>query len=105
EKNVVKQIDVAMEEADVLMLVMDGKQPVRQLSPEVLKKFRTVKKPLILAVNKLDSPKTREVTMESFKALGIKKIFAVSAISGTGLGDMLDEVSASVENREGDAER
>ncbi len=100
EKNVSKQIEVALFEADALLLVLDGKQEVRQLDHTILKKFRNSKKPVILAVNKLDSPKTREITLEKFKALGIKKLFAVSAVSGLGVGDLLDEVGETLKDKQ-----
>lgn len=104
EENVGKQIETALEQAELLLLVLDGKLPVRQLSPDVLKKFRNSKKPVILAVNKLDSPKTREATLEEFKSLGIKKLFAVSAVSGLGVGDLLDELAEAVKSSEPEEE-
>src|SRR3989344_3390259 len=59
EENVQKQIDVALKEADIIIMVVDGKQPVAALEKKVLLKFRKIKKPKILAVNKADSPEKR----------------------------------------------
>ncbi len=98
ELNVRKQIEVAMEEADVIILVMDGKQNRNVMDESVLKSFRRIKKPLILCVNKLDSPRQREAKLEEFKSFGIKKLFGVSAISGAGTGDMLDYIAEVVKN-------
>ncbi len=95
-QNVTKQIEVAMQQADALLLVLDGKLPARQLPQTTLKNFRSIKKPLLLVVNKLDSPKTREASLEDFKALGIKNIFGVSAISGLGTGDLLDAIASTI---------
>src|SRR3989344_3711809 len=92
EENVQKQIDVALKEADVIVMVVDGKQPPAALSAEVLKKFRKVKTPKILAVNKADSPVKRNLQAAEFMRLGIKPSFPVSALTGSGLGDMLEEI-------------
>lgn len=96
EHNVNKQIDVALEEADVVILVVDGKLNRNSVEQVTLQKFRKIKKPVILAVNKLESPKTREEKLAEFQSLGIKPMFGVSATSGVGLGDMLDEIANTV---------
>ncbi len=90
EKNVNKQIEVAIEEADALLLLVDGKEPVSTLPQKVLLKFRKLKKPIALGVNKLDSPKNLETKMGEFARLGIKPAFAISSITGRGIGDLLD---------------
>lgn len=92
EKNVVKQIEIALQEADVVIFVVDGKELRASLPQTTLKKFRTIKKPLMLCVNKMDSPTKREERLAEFSSLGIKPIFPVSSISGRGIGDMLDHV-------------
>ena len=93
EQNVQKQIDVALIEADVIILVVDGKQPVSALEQKTLLKFRKIKKTKILAVNKTDSAKKREAMAAQFKKFGIKPYFAVSAITGAGIGDMLEHIT------------
>jgi GTP-binding protein len=92
EMSLQKQIEVALAEADVIVLVADGKQPSGAVEEAVLKKFRRSKKPLLLAVNKLDSPKTQEITALEFRRLGIQPSFGVSALTGRGIGDMLDYI-------------
>jgi GTP-binding protein len=91
EENIQKQIEVAVKEAQVLIMVADGKQPARALDASVLKHFRKTDKPIILAVNKLDSPKF-ETALAEFQVLGIKPLVAVSAVTGRGIGDLLDLV-------------
>src|SRR5689334_1233650 len=59
ETNVQKQIEAAVKEADVIVMVVDAKQPPI-IDQRVLKSFRSLKKPKILAINKVDSPKVRE---------------------------------------------
>lgn len=85
-----EQIDIALSQADAVLWVVDGKNIAGAVPQQVRQKFRKLKKPVILCVNKLDSPKTREPQTQAFKSLGIKKTFGVSALSGAGLGDMLD---------------
>ena len=93
EHNVARQIDIALEEADVIIFVVDGRLNRLSVEQAILKKFRKVKKPLILAVNKLDSPKNKEEKLAEFLSLGIKPMFPISALSGAGVGDMLDAVA------------
>lgn len=92
ETNVQKQIDVAVKEADILLLVVDGKQPPASLDRQTLLKFRGLKKPTLLVINKTDSVKTVENKLAEFSRLGIKNKFAVSAVTGGGIGDLLDTV-------------
>ncbi len=93
ETNIAKQVDIALDEAGVIILVVDGKQPHFSLKQNLLNKFRKTKKKVILAINKIDSPVNTEVQTADFQALGIKPMFAISSVTGRGIGDMLDEVS------------
>ncbi|HVY67483.1 MAG TPA: ribosome biogenesis GTPase Der [Patescibacteria group bacterium] len=96
ELSLQKQIDVALQEADLVLWVVDGKAPRQAVSRAAVQKFRKMKKPVLLAVNKLDSAKTREAALADFRSLGMKRSFAVSAISGLGIGDLLDETAAAL---------
>lgn len=87
-----KQIDIAVKEAAVIVLVVDGKLNKLSVDRATLKKFRNTKKPILLAVNKLDSPKAREEKLVEFQSLGIKNMFGISSISGRGIGDLLDAI-------------
>lgn len=99
ELSLLKQIEVALSEADVVMLVVDGKEPKAAVASNTLQKFRKIKKTLLLVVNKLDSPKTAEEKLAEFRSLGIKPLFGVSSISGRGIGDMLDYITDAVRER------
>ena len=90
ESALLEQIDVALSEADVILFVVDGKTSPESLDRKTILKFRKSKKPVILVLNKLDSPKQLEQIVADFQSLGIKKIFGVSALTGRGLGDLLD---------------
>jgi len=92
EENVKKQIDVAKDEADLLILLVDGKLPMESIDREVLMYFRRTKKPVLLCVNKIDSPKKIEPAKLEYKKFGIKSINPTSASTGLGVGDLLDEV-------------
>lgn len=97
EENVNKQIEIAIQEADIIVWVADGKEPVGAVPQHLMQKFRRIKKPLLLAVNKLDSPKNREIRLAEFGKLGVKDIYPISSISGLGLGDMLDSIALLAE--------
>ena len=92
ELSLLKQIDVALDQADAVILVVDGKEPVAAVDQNILKKFRKIKKPLILAINKLDSARSHNEKLGEFQKLGLKPAFPVSSISGLGIGDLLDAV-------------
>jgi GTP-binding protein len=93
EHSLHKQIEIALEEADVLVLVVDGRLNRLSVDDTVLKKFRKIKKPILLALNKLDSPAKWDEKVAEFMSLGLKEIFPISSINGRGIGDLLDSVS------------
>lgn len=85
------QAELAIDEADVILFVVDGKTGITSTDEEIAAYlFRSGKK-VILAVNKIDHPKQLENAME-FYGLGFGDPFPVSGEHGTGLGDLLDEV-------------
>ena len=98
ELSLMKQIEVALDQADVVILVVDGKEPVGAVNEATLKKFRKIKKPLLLAINKLDSARSHGEKLGEFQKLGIKPAFPVSSISGLGLGDMLEHITESLKS-------
>jgi len=96
ELSLIKQIDIALEEADIILLVVDGKQPVVAMNESNLKRFRKNEKPVILALNKLDSARIHQEKLIEFSRLGIKPSFGVSSVTGLGLGDLLDEITVKL---------
>ncbi len=93
EKNVQKQTQIAQEEADVLLLVVDGQTPVSSQDIRVAAQLNQTGKPVILAVNKIDARNTKTDTAASnYLKLGLGDIFATSAVNGSGVGDLLDEI-------------
>lgn len=86
-----EQADVAMENADVILFVVDGKSGLMDEDREIANHLRKTKKPVVLAINKVDSHK---VPMEiyEFYELGFDKLNIISSTQGLGLGDLLDEI-------------
>lgn len=101
-----KQAQIAMEEADVIMFVVDGRAGLTSDDEEVGRMLRSTKKPVILAVNKVDNP-TQEMGVYEFYSLGLGDPIAISASNALNLGDLLDAVVAAfpkdnVEDKETD---
>ncbi|MBC8131687.1 MAG: 50S ribosome-binding GTPase, partial [Deltaproteobacteria bacterium] len=81
----------AVEEADVLVLVVDAAEGLTGVDRDVVALLRRSGKPVILAVNKVDSAQRESALAEVF-ALGFEDVFAVSAGHGRGMGELLDRV-------------
>jgi GTP-binding protein len=85
------QAEVAIDEADVIIFLVDGQHGLTGADRDVAELLRKSGKPVVLGVNKLDHPKHHEATYE-FYELGFGDPIAVSAEHGSGTGDLLDEV-------------
>ena len=92
-----RQAQIAIETADVIVFIVDGKQGLTGADYEVAQMLRQSKKPVVLVVNKIDHLELEANAFE-FYNLGIGNPCAISATQGLGLGDMLDEVVAHFEN-------
>ena len=84
-----RQARVALEQADVIAMVVDGRTELASPDIELARLLIRGGKPVMLAVNKIDSPKL-EAGAEEFRRLGIKNVFPVSAEHGNGIGEFLD---------------
>jgi GTP-binding protein len=93
------QADLAIQESDVVLFVVDGQAGVTTADHEIVEILRRKQRivdgestpPILLVVNKAESEKVRQVAAE-FYELGMGKPYAVSALHGTGSGDLLDDV-------------
>ena len=86
------QVKVALEEADVIIFMVDGKAGLTGADKDVANLLRKSKKPVLLAVNKVDVP-AEEGNILEFFGLGLGEPFGLSALRGTGgVGDLLDKV-------------
>lgn len=91
EKEIDKQVQLAIDEADVLVFIVDAHTGITSMDQEVAKFLRRSEKPVILAVNKVDNPRLREEAVE-FYNLGLGDYFCMASTSGSGSGELLDEV-------------
>ncbi|OOM72244.1 GTPase Der [Clostridium puniceum] len=90
-KQMRRQANIAIETADVIIFIVDGKEGLTAADNEVATMLRKSKKPVVLVVNKVDNLKDENNAYE-FYNLGIGDPITISAGQGLGLGDMLDEV-------------
>ncbi|PGL71964.1 ribosome biogenesis GTPase Der [Bacillus sp. AFS055030] len=86
-----QQAEIAIDEADVIIFLTNGREGVTAADEEVAKILYKTKKPVVLAVNKVDNPEMRS-DIYDFYALGFGEVFPISGSHGLGLGDLLDEV-------------
>ncbi|MCH5179637.1 MAG: ribosome biogenesis GTPase Der [Erysipelotrichales bacterium] len=91
QKQIRAQVEIAIEEADVIIFVVDGKVGVTRDDRIVAKMLYKANKPIILAVNKIDSIEQMD-NISEFYALGLGDPLAVSGAHGIGIGDLLDKV-------------
>lgn len=91
-KEVLEQVKQALEQADVVVFMVDGREGVTGADEEVANIIRRAKKPVILAVNKIDTMRDNNAIME-FYSLGIGDPMPLSAMTGSGsVGDLLDAI-------------
>ncbi|MGN0808906.1 MAG: ribosome biogenesis GTPase Der [Christensenellales bacterium] len=95
-KQMRRQAELAIETANVIVFIVDGRAGITAADEEVADMLRRCKKPLVLVVNKVDHPKFED-TVYDFYSLGIGTPISISAEQGLGIGDMLDEVVAGFE--------
>ena len=88
-----RQSELAIAEADILILLMDGRTGVMPQDQEVIRLLRGTTKPLFVAVNKLDTPKV-ETLIADFYQLGIEQLYPISAEHGLGVAELLDAIYA-----------
>lgn len=86
-----RQAELAIETADVIIFLVDGREGITAADMDVADMLRRSKKPIVLGVNKVDHIKYEDVIYD-FYELGIGVPFPISAGQGLGLGDLLDEV-------------
>lgn len=85
------QIDVALDEADLILVVLDGKAGLMPQDKEVLDLLRKINKPVLYAINKIDSAK-HEIARYEFSQLGIEHFIMISASHGRNMDELLDKV-------------
>src|SRR6516165_10128015 len=86
-----RQARVALDEADVIVMVVDGRTELAAPDLELARLLKHTGKPLILAVNKIDTPKLEPYAQE-FHRLGLEDLLPVSAETGNGIAELLEHV-------------
>ncbi|QHI36825.1 GTPase Der [Kordia antarctica] len=89
EKEIDKQVELAIDEADAILFVVDVESGVTGMDEDVAKLLRRVKKPVLLVVNKVDAANRLHDAAE-FYSLGLGEYYPIASINGSGTGDMLD---------------
>jgi len=90
-----RQARVALDEADAVIMVVDGRSELAAPDMELARLLLRTGKPLFLAVNKIDTP-AQEANVEDFRRLGIREMFPVSSEHGTGVAELLEAVLEKV---------
>ena len=92
EEEINKQVMLAMDEADVIVFMVDAEMGITDLDQSFAQLLRNIDKPVFLVANKVDNSE-RLYEAQEFYRLGVKSdLFCISSITGSGTGDLLDEV-------------
>jgi GTP-binding protein len=97
EREIRKQVEVAVDEASVVVFVTDAATGITDLDDAMADVLRRSTKPVLLVVNKVDNNE-RLLEAAEFYSLGFEKLFFISSISGSGTGELLDEITALIED-------
>ncbi|WP_437398428.1 ribosome biogenesis GTPase Der [Flagellimonas lutimaris] len=92
EKEIDKQVELAIDEADAIIFMVDVESGVTGMDEDVAKLLRRVDKPTFLAVNKVDNSKRMADAVE-FYSLGLGEYYTLSSINGSGTGELLDALA------------
>lgn len=91
EEEIRKQVLLAIEEADLILFTVDTNEGVHPLDEEFARVLRQTKKPVLLVANKADNP-GMSFNSSEFYVLGIDRLYPLSAVNGSGTGDILDDI-------------
>ncbi|CAM1360202.1 GTPase Der [Tenacibaculum litoreum] len=104
EGEIRKQVQLAIDEADIIVFVVDVEQGITPMDAEVAKILRQVEKPLFMAVNKVDNA-MRDADAVEFYNLGLGDYYTISSINGSGTGELLDAIAGEIPEPEEDEEK
>lgn len=99
ESEIDKQVELAIDEADAIIFIVDVEHGVTGMDEEVALLLRKSRKPVFLAVNKVDNSKRTQDAVE-FYSLGFERFYTISAINGSGSGDLLDDLVKALPEQE-----
>jgi len=92
EREIRKQVLVAMQEASLLIFMCDATTGITNLDADMAGMLRKSQKPVLLVINKVDNPQ-RQLDANEFHGMGFDRIFFISSMSGSGTGELLDEIT------------
>jgi len=98
-----RQVEVAIEEADIILFLMDGREGLTPTDLDIADRLRRVGKPVFYAVNKIDTRKG-EINLTDFYRLGVDKLYAISAEHGRNIDELLDDILLLLPEEKGEAE-
>ncbi|HZH69423.1 MAG TPA: ribosome biogenesis GTPase Der [Flavobacteriaceae bacterium] len=101
EAEIDKQVELAIDEADAIIFMVDVEAGVTGMDEEVAKLLHRSSKPVFLTVNKVDNA-ARAADAVEFYSLGFDKYYTIASINGSGTGDLLDDLVASLPENEND---
>jgi GTP-binding protein len=96
EEEIRKQVQLAIDEADIIIFVVDVEDGITPMDTDVANILRKVKKPVLIAVNKVDNSK-RDTDAIEFYNLGLGDYYTISSINGSGTGELLDALAENLE--------
>ncbi len=99
EAEIDKQVELAIDEADAIIFMVDVESGVTGMDQEVAKLLRRSKKPIFLAINKVDGASRMNAALE-FYSLGFEYQYNLSSINGSGTGELLDDLVKALPDRE-----
>lgn len=99
EREIKKQVHIAMDEADLILFVCDVTVGITDQDEDMARMLRRSSKPVLLVINKVDNSQ-RSLDAAEFYALGLEQLYEISSISGSGTGELLDEVTAHIPETE-----
>lgn len=95
EREIRRQVHIAIAEANAIIFMVDVTTGITNLDQDMAEMLRRSPKPVYLVVNKVDNY-NRQMEAAEFYSLGFEKIFFLSSISGTGTGELLDEICSRI---------
>ena len=99
EAEIDKQVELAIDEADLIIFMVDVESGVTGMDNDVAKLLRKVKKPVFLVVNKVDNSSRNNDAVE-FYALGLGEYYTIASINGSGTGELLDAIVKALPEQE-----
>ncbi len=97
EEEIRKQVQLAIDEADIIVFVVDVECGITPMDTEVANLLRKVKKPIFMAINKVDNA-MRDADAVEFYNLGLGEYYTISSMNGSGTGELLDALAEKLED-------